>query len=72
MGLFSNIRNSTDGLVLNSTQKDIDEFFEGQRVQLSEYYNNIKTLTLRADTMAKSHKGFNRKKDIYKRYIIIF
>ncbi|XP_075589478.1 sorting nexin 6 [Dermatophagoides farinae] len=57
VGLFSNIRSSTDGLVLNTTQKDIDEFFEGQRVQLSDYYNNIKNQTMKADTMVKSHKA---------------
>ncbi|KAI7689991.1 hypothetical protein SSS_01835 [Sarcoptes scabiei] len=57
VGFFSNIRNSTDGLVLNTTQKDIDEFFEGQKVQLSDYYNNIKTQTTRADAMVKAHKA---------------
>ena len=57
VGLFSNIRSSTDGLVLNTTQKDIDEFFEGQRVQLSDYYNVIKNQTIKSDAMVKSHKG---------------
>lgn len=67
VGLFSNIRSSTDGLVLNTTQKDIDEFFEGQRVQLSDYYNVIKNQTIKSDAMVKSHKGllFEKKENYF-------
>ena len=43
--------------MLNTTQKDIDQFFEQERVYLSDYYNNIRSVTHRSDTMTKSHKG---------------
>lgn len=57
MGLFSNIKSSTDGLVLNTTQKDIDQFFEGERVYLNDYYANIRMAAQKADLMTKSNKG---------------
>ncbi|KAI2801226.1 Sorting nexin-5 [Blomia tropicalis] len=56
-GFFNAVRNSTDGLVLNTTQKDIDQFFEQERVYLNEYYTNIRNTTSRSDIMTKSHKA---------------
>jgi sorting nexin-5/6/32 len=55
--LFSNISKSADDLVLSSTQKDIDEFFEHERVFLNEYYSLIKDSTMKADKMTRSHKS---------------
>lgn len=56
-GIFSNIRISADDLLLSSTQKDIDEFFERERVFLTEYYSHIKDATIKADRMTHSHKN---------------
>lgn len=44
-------------MVLSSTQKDIDEFFERERVFLTEYYSHIRDSTAKADRMTRSHKG---------------
>lgn len=57
MGLFSNLRQSTDGLVLSTTQKDIDVFFEQERVYLNDYHANIRTATTRSDVMTRAHKS---------------
>lgn len=59
-GLLSNFSKSADDMVLSSTQKDIDEFFEHERVYLSDYYNHIKECTSKADRMTRSHKGSRR------------
>jgi hypothetical protein len=56
-GLFSSIKNSTDGMLLNTTQKDIDTFFEQERVYLNDYFNNVKNATVASDHMTKSHKA---------------
>lgn len=56
-GLWINFSKSADDMVLSSTQKDIDEFFERERVFLTEYYNHIRDCTAKADRMTRSHKG---------------
>lgn len=56
-GMLATISKSADDIVLSSTQKDVDEFFEKERVFLNEYYTNIKESTHRADRMTRSHKA---------------
>ncbi|XP_054718388.1 sorting nexin-6-like [Uloborus diversus] len=55
--LFSNIGKTADDLLLSSTQKDVDEFFEHERTFLIDYYNHIKNATYRSDKMTQSHKS---------------
>ncbi|XP_015787383.1 sorting nexin-6 [Tetranychus urticae] len=55
--LLSKYGKSADDLVLSNTQKDIDEFFEHQKVFLIEYHKHIKDCTSRADKMTRSHKN---------------
>lgn len=57
VSLFSNIRSSADDIVLNSTMKDVDEFFERERLFLNEYHSNIKDATSKADAMTRAHKS---------------
>jgi len=56
-GMLATISKSADDIVLSSTQKDVDEFFEKERVFLNEYYTNIKECTHRADRMTRAHKA---------------
>ncbi|RWS10751.1 Sorting nexin-6-like protein [Dinothrombium tinctorium] len=56
-GFFNNFTRSADDIVLSSTQKDIDEFFEHEKVFLSEYYTHIKDCTQKADKMTRAHKN---------------
>lgn len=56
-GLFSNIGKSADDLLLSSTQKDVDEFFDHERTFLIDYYSHIKNCTYRSDKMTQSHKS---------------
>jgi sorting nexin-5/6/32 len=56
-GIFSNIGKYGDDLLLSSTQKDIDEFFEHERVFLTEYYSHIRDATVKADRMTRAHKS---------------
>lgn len=56
-GIFSNIGKYGDDLLLSSTQKDIDEFFEHERVFLTEYYSHIRDATAKADRMTRAHKN---------------
>lgn len=55
-GLLANFSKSADDMVLSSTQKDIDEFFERERIFLSEYLTHIRDCTAKADRMTRSHK----------------
>ncbi|XP_053205419.1 sorting nexin-6-like [Panonychus citri] len=55
--LLSRYSKSADDLVLSNTQKDIDEFFEHQKVFLIEYHKHIKDCTSKSDRMTRSHKN---------------
>ncbi|XP_015903127.1 sorting nexin-6 isoform X1 [Parasteatoda tepidariorum] len=55
--LFSNLGKSADDLLLSTTQKDVDEFFEHERSFLIDYHSHIKNATARADKMTQSHKS---------------
>ena len=56
-GIFNSLGKSADDMVLSSTQKDIDEFFDHEKVFLSEYYTHIKDCTSKADRMTRVHKS---------------
>ncbi|KAK0043714.1 sorting nexin-6 [Biomphalaria pfeifferi] len=55
-GFFKSITKTADE-VLISGQKDVDEFFESEKVFLIEYHNKIKDATSKADKMTKVHKN---------------
>jgi hypothetical protein len=48
---------TTDEILLGSTQKDVDEFFDKEKNFLLDYHSLLKDATLRADKMTKAHKG---------------
>jgi sorting nexin-5/6/32 len=56
-GLIASFSKSADDMVLSNTQKDIDEFFERERIFLSEYYTHIRECTAKSDRMTRSHKS---------------
>ncbi|XP_074603349.1 sorting nexin-6-like [Brevipalpus obovatus] len=55
--LFSKCSKSADDMVLSNTQKDIDDYFDHQRVFLLDYHKHIKDCTSKADKMTRSHKN---------------
>lgn len=55
--MFLSLSKSADDMVLFTTQKDIDEFFEHERLFINEYLNHIRDCTIKADLMTKSHKS---------------
>lgn len=57
VGLFSSIGKSADGLLLQSTQKDIDETFEAERAFLTKYFDQVRDATSKADKMTRAHKS---------------
>lgn len=56
-GMLATFSKSADDMVLTSTQKDIDEFFEKEKAFLGEYFTNIKDITHKADRMTRNHKA---------------
>lgn len=48
---------TTDEILLGSTQRDVDEFFDKEKHFLLEYHSLLKDATVRADKMTKAHKG---------------
>lgn len=46
-----------DDIKLSNTQKDIDDFFEKERLFVNEYLNHIRECTAKADAMTKNHKS---------------
>ena len=48
---------TTDEILLSSTQKDVDEFFDQEKVFLLDYHSLLKDATFKADRMTKGHKG---------------
>lgn len=57
-GFFTRVSQSVDEVLL-SNQKDKDDFFEGQKTFLVEYFNRIKDATGKSDRMTKSHKSMD-------------
>ena len=55
--MFLSLSKSADDMVLFNSQKDIDEFFEHERLFINEYLNHIKECTTKADAMTRNHKS---------------
>lgn len=55
--VFTSLSKSADDMVLSNTQKDIDDFFEHERLFVNEYLTHIKDCTAKADLMTKNHKS---------------
>lgn len=49
--------NTTDEIYLSATVRDVNDFFEQEMTFLSDYHNNLKEATQRADKMTSKHKG---------------
>ncbi|XP_064484957.1 sorting nexin-6-like isoform X2 [Ornithodoros turicata] len=58
-GLLTTLGKSADDLLLSSTQKDVDEFFEHERTFLVEYHTHVKDATNKSDKMTRSHKNLS-------------
>jgi sorting nexin-5/6/32 len=56
-GLIKSFGQSTDEFLLSATQKDVDDFFDGERTFLIDYHSHLKDATAKADRMTKSHKN---------------
>lgn len=56
-GMFTSITKTGDELMLNSTQRDVDEFFETEKHFLVEYHNHLKECTIKSDKMTVLHKS---------------
>ncbi|XP_076358938.1 sorting nexin-6-like isoform X1 [Tachypleus tridentatus] len=57
VGLISNIKESADDMLLSTTQKDVDEFFEHEKNFLMEYHTQVKDATWKADKMTRCRKN---------------
>ncbi len=56
-GLLSSFQKTGDELLLSSTQKEVDEFFEREKNFLVEYHAQLKDCTIRSDKMTSLHKS---------------
>ncbi|GAB6026925.1 Sorting nexin-6 [Chamberlinius hualienensis] len=56
-GFIKVLSKSADDMLLSSTQKDVDEFFEQEKVFLVEYHTQVKDATMKSDRMTKAHKN---------------
>lgn len=54
--IFSSFQKTGDELLLSSTQKDIDEFFEAEKNFLVAYNQQLKEACIKADKMTSTHK----------------
>nr|CAG4643186.1 EOG090X05NC [Ilyocryptus agilis] len=54
--LLRSFSKTTDEILLGSTQKDVDEFFEKEKNFLLDYHSLLRDATQRADKMTKAHK----------------
>ena len=48
---------STDEVLLQATQRDVDEFFEHEKSFVLAYHEQIKEATRRADRMTRARKS---------------
>ena len=55
--MFTSITKTGDELMLSSTQRDVDEFFEAEKQFLVEYHNHLKECTIKSDKMTVLHKS---------------
>jgi len=54
--IFTSFQKTGDELLLSSTQKDVDEFFEHEKVYLIEYNQQLKDACIKSDKMTSTHK----------------
>lgn len=54
---MKSISKTTDEYLLAATMRDVNEFFDSQKLFLLEYYAHLKEATLKADRMTSKHKG---------------
>ncbi len=57
--MFSSFQKTGDELLLSSTQKDIDEFFEAEKTFLVAYNQQLKEACIKADKMTSTHKDLS-------------
>nr|XP_033791938.1 sorting nexin-5 [Geotrypetes seraphini] len=55
-GFFKSVVKSADEMLL-SNAKEVDEFFEQEKIFLVNYYNRIKDACAKSDKMTRSHKN---------------
>ncbi|XP_043206855.1 sorting nexin-32-like isoform X1 [Amphibalanus amphitrite] len=56
-GLMKSLSKTTDELLLQATQRDVDDFFEHERSFVLVYHEQIKEATHRADRMTRARKS---------------
>jgi len=56
-GIFNSFQKTGDELLLSNTQKDVDEFFEHEKVYLIEYNQQLKDACIKSDKMTSTHKA---------------
>jgi len=56
-GIFNSFQKTGDELLLSNTQKDVDEFFEHEKVYLIEYNQQMKDACIKSDKMTSTHKA---------------
>ncbi|XP_035715226.1 sorting nexin-6 isoform X1 [Folsomia candida] len=56
-GLIKHFGQTTDEFLLSATQKDVDEFFDAERIFLMDYHAHLKDATAKSDRMIKAHKN---------------
>lgn len=54
--IFSSFQKTGDEILLNSTQKDIDDFFESEKSFLLTYHTQLKDACQKSDKMCATHK----------------
>ena len=59
-GLMKSFSKTTDELLLQATQRDVDEFFEHEKGYVLVFHEQIKEATLRADRMTRCRKSESR------------
>jgi sorting nexin-5/6/32 len=57
VGMFSSFQKTGDGLLLSSTQKDVDDFFEKEKNFILDYNQQLKDASLKADKATSAQKG---------------
>ncbi|KAK3922004.1 Sorting nexin-6 [Frankliniella fusca] len=55
-GFVKSFSTTSDELLLSATVKDVNDFFEQEKLFLLKYYKQLNEATTRADSMTKKHK----------------
>jgi len=55
--IFSSFQKTGDELLLSNTQKDVDDFFEGEKSFLLEYHQLLRESCIKTDKMTSTHKA---------------